>query len=86
MVLDVGQIKIRQELLECLAPSLNFDEELLRMRPRLSASARADMLLNTAPFLTEEFESFKEPEVLVLGPASLLLTVAIWVVMRLSIE
>ena len=43
------------------------------------------MLLNTAPFLTEKFESLKEPEVLVLRPASLLMTVTIWVVMRLPI-
>jgi hypothetical protein len=44
------------------------------------------MLLNTAPFLTEKFESFKESEVLVLRPASLLRSMAIWVVMRLPIQ
>lgn len=44
------------------------------------------MLLNTAPFLTEKFESFKEPEVLVLRPASLLRSMTIWVVMRLTIQ
>ncbi len=86
MILNVSKVEICQKFLESLISSLNFDKEFLGMRSGLSASTSTHVLLDSAPLLSEEFEGFKEPKMLVFRPASLLQTIAVWVVMLLTIQ
>jgi hypothetical protein len=70
----------------CIINSISEDSNSVKI-PNIVVNAVSVLImsLNNSIKASEKFESFKEPEVLVLRPASLLMTVAIWVVMRLPI-
>ena len=64
------EVESFQELFQCFILLLQLDEELLRVATRLSAGARAHVLLHMLPLLAEQLERLKEPEMLVTCPST----------------
>lgn len=71
--LEVVEVEAVEELRQAELLFLDFDEEFLRVRASLRAGARLDVLLHLAPLLAVHLESLQKAEVLVLGPAAVLL-------------
>jgi hypothetical protein len=72
MILQMLKIELLQELLERLIALLDLHKELLGVRPRLGASARAHMQLDSAPLFPVEFQGLQKTEVLIFRPSTLL--------------
>ena len=74
MVFQVVEIKSVQKIGETLLPFFEFIKEFLGVGPSLGGGSRTDMFLNLLPLLAVNFESFEEPEMLVLGPSASLVS------------
>lgn len=72
MILQMLKIELLQELLERLVALLDLHKELLSVRPRLGASARAHMQLDSSPLFAVEFQGLQKTEVLIFRPSTLL--------------
>ncbi len=70
---QIFKVKLSQECLEIKTLLLELTEELLGVRPRLSAASRTDMLLDLMPLLAEQFQGFQEFKMLGASPAPIFL-------------